>query len=134
MEMEFRSPVLFDLEATDVAASPVFSRSLAGERLFLFCAIGSAEAFRDLIAKETGAEVVGLASYPDHHFFSRQDCEEIARKAKAAGATRLICTEKDSVKLETGFAWRMPVSISRLEAIARGTWDELHARMASAVF
>jgi tetraacyldisaccharide 4'-kinase len=44
--------------------------------------------------------LAGHRGFEDHHRYSRRDVEEIAAKAAAAGATVLLTTEKDMVRLE----------------------------------
>ena len=38
--------------------------------------------------------------FDDHHWFSRRDVESIAAQAEAAGASAIVTTEKDAVRLE----------------------------------
>jgi tetraacyldisaccharide 4'-kinase len=53
--------------------------------------------FDDLRA--AGHTVVATAAYPDHHRYSRRDLERLVRAARAAGAARIVTTEKDFVRL-----------------------------------
>jgi tetraacyldisaccharide 4'-kinase len=65
---------------------------------FAFCGIGNPEAFfNDL--REWGFNVTGHNAYPDHHRFSAEDVRDLERAATEAGASRLICTEKDKFNL-----------------------------------
>lgn len=76
--------------------------------LFAFCAIGNPQAFvADLRA--WGLEIAGYKFFPDHHRFTDSNDEEILREAKAAGATGLICTEKDLYNLRAIHSARMPI-------------------------
>jgi tetraacyldisaccharide 4'-kinase len=76
--------------------------------LFAICAIGNPQAFvADLRA--WGVEIAGHKFFPDHHRFTDEDDEEILREAKAAGATGLICTEKDLYNLNAIQYAKMPI-------------------------
>ncbi|MFZ0522140.1 MAG: tetraacyldisaccharide 4'-kinase [Candidatus Acidiferrales bacterium] len=77
-------------------------------KLFAFCAIGNPSAFlADL--REWGLQIAGHKFFPDHHRFTDADDEEILREAAAAGATGLICTEKDLYNLHAIHYAKMPI-------------------------
>ena len=71
---------------------------LAGRRLMAFAGLGSPEGFADTI---DAAKVrrVGFAEFPDHHWFTSRDLDELAREARAASAQGLVTTEKDWVRV-----------------------------------
>ena len=69
-----------------------------GRVFFAFCGIGNPAAFiADL--REWGFQIVGHKFFRDHHRYSPADIAEIEKEARKAGATGLICTEKDSFNL-----------------------------------
>jgi tetraacyldisaccharide 4'-kinase len=69
-----------------------------GRALFAFCGIGNPGAFlADL--REWGFQIVGHKFFRDHHHYSPADIAEIEKEARKAGASGLICTEKDSFNL-----------------------------------
>ncbi len=69
-----------------------------GRAFFAFCGIGNPGAFvADL--REWGFQIVGQKCFRDHHRYSLADMAEIEKEARKAGATGLICTEKDSFNL-----------------------------------
>ncbi len=106
---------------------------LRAEKLFLLSAIGRPEGFHNLVRLETGAEIVGHRSFGDHYSFTRSDISEIENAAQRAGATRIVVTEKDAVKLNVDdFAMVEPL-VSRLEAVPDKNWDEFHARLIGAI-
>jgi tetraacyldisaccharide 4'-kinase len=73
-------------------------------KLFAFCGIGNPSAFvADL--RDWGFEIAGHRFFPDHNRYSPKQASEIEREASAAGATGLICTEKDVFNL-SGVHWR----------------------------
>jgi tetraacyldisaccharide 4'-kinase len=54
--------------------------------------------FRDTL-ESLGARVVAFTSFPDHHPFSREAIERLAGEARRAGASLLMTTAKDAVRL-----------------------------------
>ncbi len=72
--------------------------ALRGARVAAFCAIARPEAFRGTLAS-LGAELVHFVPFSDHQTPSAEAMAHFRTMAKAAGAERLICTEKDVVRL-----------------------------------
>jgi tetraacyldisaccharide 4'-kinase len=71
---------------------------LKGERFFAFCGIGNPAAFgRQLQA--LGGELVGHEWFADHHAYTEADLRRVRLRATAAGANRIVTTEKDWVKI-----------------------------------
>ena len=66
------------------------------ERVFAFCAIGQPEQFFNLLTINT----VGTRSFEDHHRYCEKDLENLFIEAQRLGATALITTEKDAVKIK----------------------------------
>lgn len=139
MEMEYRLERFILLEAyrggdargTAKRGPPrtVAARELTSERIVLLSAIGRPEAFRRMVEEETGARILEHVEFPDHHFFGPGDLSRVADVVRETGATMVLCTEKDAVKIDSGQTWSCPTYVSRLEAVPRGTWDEFHARL-----
>jgi tetraacyldisaccharide 4'-kinase len=71
---------------------------LAGRRLMAFAGLGSPQGFADTL-DAAGVRRVGFAEFPDHHWFTSIDLEELAREARAASAQGLVTTEKDWVRV-----------------------------------
>jgi tetraacyldisaccharide 4'-kinase len=67
-------------------------------KLFAFCGIGNPTAFLDDL-RTWGLDVVGHKFFPDHHRYTDHDGQEILQLASEAGASGLICTEKDLYNL-----------------------------------
>lgn len=80
---------------------------------FAVCAVGNPESFRATLA-ESGAAAAGFAAFRDHHAYSTADVRRVEESARRAGATALLTTEKDEVKL----AGRtdLPLFAARVEA------------------
>jgi tetraacyldisaccharide 4'-kinase len=77
---------------------PLAPSALGGRRLLAFAGLGSPRGFADTLAA-AGVEVAGLIEYPDHHWFTERDLEDLAQHARAIGADGLITTEKDWIRL-----------------------------------
>ena len=69
--------------------------------LYAFCALGHPESFyADLLI--AGFPWVGYRSFRDHQATGKGTLQALAREAQQAGATGLVCTEKDAVKFGPG--------------------------------
>ena len=67
-------------------------------RIAGFCAVGNPASFFEQL-RRAGFEVVLEKSFPDHHVYSQDEVDAIARSATEAGAKAVITTAKDAVKL-----------------------------------
>ena len=87
--------------------------------LFAFCALGHPEAFyADLML--AGLPWVGYRSFRDHQVMGESDLRALARAAREAGATALVCTEKDAVKLDPRKAQELGIPIWVAEQRVQG--------------
>lgn len=71
---------------------------MKGQKAFLFSGIGNPAAFRKT-AEEAGLAVAGEEHFEDHHKYAWMDMEQVERKARDSGASILVTTEKDIVKI-----------------------------------
>jgi tetraacyldisaccharide 4'-kinase len=97
-----RAPIFYAHTKLDSVHSPLQPHltlyEASGRALFAFCGIGNPGAFiADL--REWGFQIVGHKFFRDHHRYSPAEMAEIEEEARKAGATALICTEKDSFNL-----------------------------------
>jgi tetraacyldisaccharide 4'-kinase len=76
-------------------------------KLFAFCGIGNPAAFLDDL-RNWGLNVVGHKFFPDHHRYIDHDDQEILELASEAGASGLICTEKDLYNLHAIYYGKLP--------------------------
>jgi len=74
--------------------------SLTEQSCFVFSAIGNPGAFEQSV-RDLGIKVVGTKRFRDHHRFTRDELMAEAGSAKESGATALLCTHKDLVKVAT---------------------------------
>ena len=72
---------------------------LDGKKVCIFSAIAVPEQFRNMMI-EVGADPVMAYVFPDHHYYSPSDLEEIGKGCRALNCQYLITTEKDIVKVD----------------------------------
>lgn len=63
-----------------------------------FCGIGNPTSFRRTLEK-TGVTVKDFIAFPDHHSYTPHDLARLAEVFEKSGATLLITTEKDAVRI-----------------------------------
>jgi tetraacyldisaccharide 4'-kinase len=102
-EVEHRAAVLV---ASGGETTPI--ESLAGKRVAAFCGIGNPAGFRHTLGA-LGANVAAWREFPDHHNYTRNDVEAICSLARDAGATLIVCTRKDLVKLRVAAIGGIPL-------------------------
>ena len=74
----------------------------AGRRFLAFAGIGHPDKFFDTVAGAGG--IVALTrAFPDHHFYSGDELQELAATANA-GQLQLVTTAKDAARLRNGGA------------------------------
>lgn len=83
--------------------------------LWAFSGIAHPQSFKTTLEK-TGASIMGMTSFKDHHWFTDRDLERITTQALKAGASALVTTEKDAVRLPESFTsplpiWTLPIQI-----------------------
>jgi tetraacyldisaccharide 4'-kinase len=88
-EAGLRGPV----ESAYAATAPI-----GKEAAYLFAGIARPASFEALV-RSAGAGVAGSRWFPDHHRYSKSDLQSLRRTAAAHGATRLLTTEKDLVRI-----------------------------------
>ena len=72
--------------------------ALRSGRWYGFAAIGNPRNFQ-IALEQLGCELVGFQSFRDHHPYTAEDLRRVQQAAKSAGATQLVCTGKDLVKI-----------------------------------
>ncbi len=74
--------------------------NLTGKKVFLLAGIGEPESFASQLAS-AGFDVVGSRWFVDHHPYTSRDLQQVRDEAAKTGATWLLTTQKDWVKLRT---------------------------------
>lgn len=72
---------------------------LRTEKFFAFAGIGQPKALESQLRRLAGDHLVGVKWLEDHHPYTEADYHQIAAEAASLGATHLLTTEKDFVKL-----------------------------------
>jgi tetraacyldisaccharide 4'-kinase len=83
------------------------------ERVAAFCAVGNPESFFAGL-RTIGYEVVVERAFADHHVYSQAELDAIVQAARESGATALITTAKDAVKLRT-LSLSLPCHVLEIE-------------------
>ncbi|HEU4593640.1 MAG TPA: tetraacyldisaccharide 4'-kinase [Pyrinomonadaceae bacterium] len=69
------------------------------QRVGAFCGVGNPEAFFAHVRRD-GREVCYARAFPDHHVFTTEELEAVARESAKRGASAVLLTAKDAVKIE----------------------------------
>ena len=95
----------------DDSGAPVEGAALEDRRCLAVCGIAQPEAFAETLA-ELGITAEQILAFRDHQRYTGRDLARIERAADAAGASWIVTTEKDAVKL--GGALSLPTVTARL--------------------
>jgi tetraacyldisaccharide 4'-kinase len=101
---------------------------LRGRRVYAFAGIGRPGKFFATL-RALGADLVGTASFADHHRYRAGEFDRLVAAARAAGA-ELVTTAKDRVRLPP--ALREQVAVVRVRAVLADP-APLYARLAERV-
>jgi tetraacyldisaccharide 4'-kinase len=98
--------------------------ALNGAAVFAFAGIARPGSLTSLLVS-LGAVVKGTAWYPDHHPYTKSDLARVIQSAVDSGATMVVTTEKDSIRLK-GMApegvWALRID---LEVLEKASWEEV---------
>ena len=78
-----------------------------------FCAVGNPASFFESLTR-LGYELGLERAFADHHAYSQSDVDELHHLARQTGATALITTAKDAVKLK-GMEFALPCYVLEIE-------------------
>jgi tetraacyldisaccharide 4'-kinase len=73
--------------------------NVSGTRIFAFAGIARPDRFYSDL-KASGRQPADVLTFPDHHPYTQRDVNHIAEKAQGVGASVVLTTEKDAVRLE----------------------------------
>jgi tetraacyldisaccharide 4'-kinase len=93
-----------------------------GEPVFLFSGLGRNDEF--FSSAKSVLEVVGERGFPDHHYYSKQELLDLRDEAVRVGATRLVTTEKDLIKIDVN-AVNIPIETLGLDTEIEGEGGDL---------
>lgn len=89
-------------------------------RILAFCALGNPDNFFNQLDEEFDKESMSefdlsiFRKFPDHHFYSQDDVENIEKQARECSVNVLVTTAKDAVKL-SGLKFTMPCYVIEIE-------------------
>lgn len=87
---------------------------LRGKRVMAFSGIATPERFEATL-RDLGAVLVANRRFLDHHAFADEDLDEILERAVRAKVDLIVTTEKDAVRLQSGFRPPIPLVYVRLD-------------------
>jgi len=87
-------------------------------RVGAFCAVGNPNSFFEHV-RRAGYELALQKSFPDHHVYSQEEIDSLIRAARSVGASALITTAKDAVKLRT-LSFTLPCYVLEIEIDIEG--------------
>jgi len=104
-----------------ISGRPIFESSMRSIKNLLpatapvaaFCAVGNPQAFFTKL-RAAGYNVVLEKTFSDHHAYTQPDITQLLNEAAKAGATNLITTAKDAVKLRS-LAFTLPWHVFEIE-------------------
>jgi len=85
-------------------------------RVAAFCGIAYPEQFFNGLER-AGLQLFARRAFRDHHRFTAQDVQTLVSMGSSAGATTLVTTEKDAIRLgalASGFPAMLPLKTARL--------------------
>ncbi|PIE69231.1 MAG: tetraacyldisaccharide 4'-kinase [Deltaproteobacteria bacterium] len=95
--------------------------TLPAQRGYAFCGIARPRGFTSALA-ELEIDIAGFQRFADHFRYTARSVASIERAAQKAGATLLITTEKDLVKL-SALPVNMPCYALRMEVVTEKQFD-----------
>jgi tetraacyldisaccharide 4'-kinase len=92
----------------DLPAGPPTTPSLNDKRLFAFAGLGRNDAFFHSV-EELGGKLQGAMGFDDHFPYTAGDLQRVVRTARGSGASSLVTTDKDFVRLPP--STRLPLEL-----------------------
>jgi len=93
----------------------------AKQKFLAFCGLGNPNNFFRQLRGEN-SDLAATEFFPDHYFYKQSDIEKLEKKAGQAGASALLTTAKDAVKLGN-LKFGMPCFVAESEIIFAGEDD-----------
>jgi len=101
---------------------------LTGSRVGLLTGVARPGSVRRTV-EGLGAQVAQAFAFPDHHRFTESEVAEALRETSRAGASLLVTTEKDAVRLPPGSAGDDRFRVVRIDAEVVAGARELQAAL-----
>ena len=98
------------LSGTTISAEEYREQGVAA-----FCGIGNPRAFfGDL--RRWGFRLAAEDAFPDHHVYTREEIQGLVDRARRVGASALVTTQKDAVRLSPDWAAQLPILACEIAA------------------
>jgi tetraacyldisaccharide 4'-kinase len=101
---------------------------LAGRRVGLLTGVARSGSVQRTV-EELGSRVVQAFVFPDHHRFTEREAADALEATSRAGASLLVTTEKDAVRLPPGSAGDDRLRVVRIDAEVVAGAQELQASL-----
>ena len=75
------------------------SKTKVDQNIFIISGLGNPSFFEKTVER-LGYEICGIKNFPDHYHYKKEDLEKIQLLMKESGASQILTTEKDWVKLK----------------------------------
>jgi tetraacyldisaccharide 4'-kinase len=99
---------------------------LRGTPVAAFCGLANPQAFVRTLTG-IGVELLAVRTYPDHHFYTQRDLNDLACWARALAANAVIVTtQKDLVKLRLTQLGGQPLCCLRVRLRIESGREEFH--------
>jgi tetraacyldisaccharide 4'-kinase len=109
-------PRLVDVQLAAAGAPPFpAAGDLAGRRCVAFAGVADNRRFFEDV-KRLGGDVAACFGFRDHHFYQAQEIAQLIDAARQTGASCLVTTAKDAVRLEAFGPLALPLAIVDLAA------------------
>jgi len=102
--------------------------AVRGQPVAAFCGIGNPVAFRHTL-EACGCRILGLRTFSDHHRYTPAELDRLADWADRLGASILLCTGKDLVKLSAADLGDRPLWAVGIEIEFLAGRESLEARL-----
>lgn len=119
LELAYRTAFLTGCEGDTVSIETFHDACVFG-----FCGIGNPENFARTLNEEPW-HVQQCEEYPDHYHYTQADSERLSKQAASSGATVVLCTHKDLVKIRSLWRGSIPLYAVMLETEIRAGEEAL---------
>ena len=75
------------------------SNTKVDQNIFIISGLGNPSFFERTVER-LGYEICGIKNFPDHYHYKKEDLDKIRLLMKESGASQILTTEKDWVKLK----------------------------------
>lgn len=124
-----------DAPVVGVYVKPLEEEQIRNKRVGVFCGIGNPERFIETL-KAVDADIADTLFLLDHCAPKEEQLRRFINACQKKGATRILCTEKDAVKLMPSFQGALPILPVKVQleiSCGKIHWDACLARIADQI-